>query len=212
VLWEYVLFELSAEETTQAHKLLQGLLQGFFASLVKGAGGDRSALNTNLCRYIQLLLEVDMAWLERQGIEMLFSETQIKQLLYYAGREGAVRLLRWLISHPAIEISSEDSAGRTAYQGVIEADNADLLEKLLSDPGLGMGIDFRDTHGQTLLHIAAQYSFPCLEKLLAKGLEVNAEDNEKRTPLWMAAAGGQLDCLRRLVELGTDVNRPNKNE
>ena len=57
----------------------------------------------------------------------------------------------------------------------------------------------------TLLHLAAD-SLPCIELLLARGLDPNAkEDGDRTYAMHWAAAAGNLEVVRRLADAGGDV-------
>lgn len=57
------------------------------------------------------------------------------------------------------------------------------------------------------IHIAAQNGeLNMLKTEIGKGVNVNAEDNQGRTPLHVAAEKGHLAVVKILVENGADVN------
>ncbi|MDE5831409.1 MAG: ankyrin repeat domain-containing protein, partial [Desulfovibrio sp.] len=59
--------------------------------------------------------------------------------------------------------------------------------------------------GITLAHAAAAHDQPdVLLKLIEKGSEINAEDNEGHTPLWEASMYGNIRCARILLDAGVN--------
>lgn len=65
--------------------------------------------------------------------------------------------------------------------------------------------------GHTPLHIAAKENHASTVKVLVEtGANINATDNLSWTPLLWAAAFGNVDAVRMLLELGADPNRKGK--
>jgi len=57
------------------------------------------------------------------------------------------------------------------------------------------------------LHIAAcNNHFNCVKILLQNGADILAKEENGWSPLAFAADDGALDCIKLLVEAGTDVN------
>ena len=60
-------------------------------------------------------------------------------------------------------------------------------------------------YAMTLLHLAARH-LPAVELLLRRGIDPNVRDKGDNTyPMHWAAAGGELDVVRRLADAGGDV-------
>ena len=78
------------------------------------------------------------------------------------------------------------------------------LDKILKE----CDFKFKEIPGVTILHIASQQiNEPEIIDLLVKsGENVNAQDAEGFTPLHMATIHGNLKIVKKLVDLGADVN------
>ena len=82
--------------------------------------------------------------------------------------------------------------------------DADRLRALLDEFPERPGRRF-PPYNMTLLHLAAN-SLPCVELLLARGLDPNAkEDGDRTYAMHWAAAAGNLEVVRRLADAGGDV-------
>ncbi|KDQ21950.1 hypothetical protein BOTBODRAFT_183153 [Botryobasidium botryosum FD-172 SS1] len=123
------------------------------------------------------------------------------------GSDSAVALSRLLpMGHP--------SSGNGDFQSVI-IDFLTLLdvdpqsegaESVTSPTPMEVAISHPNPTGQTLLHLAALLGFHrLLSFLLARGIDVNARDNNGFTALHFAALCGRVACARLLCEGGADV-------
>lgn len=102
--------------------------------------------------------------------------------------------------------SSPEETGQLVYQAVVY-ENEELLRDLLqANPDK---VHFRDTHGRSALHIAAQHGNVRLIELLIKaGADVNSIAGPSAlcaTPLHIAATGGRKEAVRRLVDAGAEL-------
>jgi Ankyrin repeats (3 copies) len=67
----------------------------------------------------------------------------------------------------------------------------------------------RGSNGDTLLHVAVgQRDFHAIEYLLKAGLDINAKGDYHATPLYEAAARGDIGLCGLLLQLGADPNIP----
>ena len=58
----------------------------------------------------------------------------------------------------------------------------------------------------TLIEAAAAGDLKAVEKLLASGVDVNKQTDDKSTALHLAAQEGHFEVARRLIEAGADIN------
>ena len=67
----------------------------------------------------------------------------------------------------------------------------------------GCPIGVKDSNGQSVLHWAVEFDqVDLIDQFVKVGLDVNAENNDGRTPLHSAAANGNLESVRKLLESG----------
>jgi len=66
-------------------------------------------------------------------------------------------------------------------------------------------VSFRNTHGETPIHFCV-YDLEMTQRVVAAGFDVNAKTDSMQTALHMAAAAGQTDVIKYLIEQGVDVN------
>jgi len=107
------------------------------------------------------------------------------------------------------------------YVGLANADTYDDLMKAIKTGDLngvvellrkGVDVDTTDPEGNTLLMIAARDgNEPLAELLLSQRPKVNARNSVGDTPLRLAAFGGHLNIVKKLVAGGARVNTPGWN-
>jgi ankyrin repeat protein len=125
--------------------------------------------------------------------------------------------IEWLRStikdQPHVDIRDKD--GKSLLQLLLEIpwtqkQKSDQEEgiKLLIDKGAEL--DWRDTTGQTALHVAVKHRLPkqIVEILIENSADVDTIDSDKKTPLYVLLEGSgsfDLDLLRLLLEAGADL-------
>ncbi|ROT43472.1 glycerophosphodiester phosphodiesterase GDE1 [Sodiomyces alkalinus F11] len=93
--------------------------------------------------------------------------------------------------------------------------NYEIIVQMLVDAGVD--VNWRDTAGETALHVAARYGHAgCAEVLLRGTDEMKAdvdiaESVYSWTPLHVAAVDGHLPVVQLLVNAGADVSRPDSS-
>ncbi|VDN18660.1 unnamed protein product [Gongylonema pulchrum] len=104
------------------------------------------------------------------------------------------------------EKESPEENGQLVYEAVLY-NNEELLRELLeANPGK---VHYRDKHGRSALHIAAQNGVLAVVDLLIKaGADVNSMAGPSAlcaTPLHVAAVSGRLNVVRRLIDAGAEL-------
>ncbi|APR97871.1 ankyrin repeat domain-containing protein [Wolbachia endosymbiont of Folsomia candida] len=73
-------------------------------------------------------------------------------------------------------------------------------------------INSKDENGNTILHLAAQFSsYKTVKLLIEKGANINIENNEGEVPLHRAALARKVRNVRALIEAEADVHCTNYN-
>ncbi len=87
-------------------------------------------------------------------------------------------------------------------QELVFRNRIDLLRARLD---AGLPVDSRNSHGATLLHLAAlNGNLPMVRLLLDRGADPNARQEQGATPLHLAAHEGHAGIVRLLLERGAD--------
>ena len=137
----------------------------------------------------------------------------------HAARLGRVRVMRLLLEKGA-NLHQVNDYGSNALHLASELGYAGAVQMLLD---AGLPVDLRDNEQNTALLRANLYgnlyrnsrnrtdeerSFPSktIALLLNAGADVHLTNLRGRTPLMEAAAFGDADCVKLLIEAGSDVN------
>ncbi|MDQ7826348.1 MAG: ankyrin repeat domain-containing protein [Candidatus Eremiobacteraeota bacterium] len=124
-------------------------------------------------------------------------------LLHHAAWNGNIEMARLLLEK-GTEVNGRDKAGKTALHYAISADYLDvaklLIEKGADVNSLSAG---KENGAKTPLHSAR--SDKAVRILVRKDADVNAKDNEGKTPLHYAAEG-HGSAVEELIAGGAEVN------
>jgi len=126
----------------------------------------------------------------------------IMNALRDSARDGRVRDVRnildqhgWLLNHSG---ALYDAMADAAYRG-----GRDVLQVFFDS---GVGVDFSNDLGNSILHsAAAQGRVSTIDFLLDRGAEINHQDSSGNTALYFAALSGNVEAAERLVEKGADA-------
>ncbi|KAG2443808.1 hypothetical protein HXX76_002151 [Chlamydomonas incerta] len=114
---------------------------------------------------------------------------------------GAVKRLL-MLGDVDVNISARESNGTPALAVALRWDHVGLAELLL---GAGATTCARDFAGSTPLHYAR--SGAAVRLLVRRGAPVNAANEDRWTPLHVAAREGWVEAAQALVDAGADVSR-----
>lgn len=89
--------------------------------------------------------------------------------------------------------------------------NPERVDELLSNMTVEQINQPIDIFGQTYLMHAVKTTPEIVQALLAKGADVNAENKQKSTALFIAAREGNVDTVKLLLAAGAQVNKHNDN-
>lgn len=106
-----------------------------------------------------------------------------------------------------IQFSSSSAGSYEDYFSAVTSDDAPAIRSLLTR---GFDGNVRDPKGDHALHVAVrENAAKAVQALLNwEKVEVEARNKVDESPLMLAALGGQLDIVKRLIERDADVNKP----
>ena len=127
--------------------------------------------------------------------------------LHFAAKDSSPEIIEYLLSL-GMTVNMTDESGQTPLMcACLEGGRLDNIKRLLE-----LGADIQQLEfnvGWSALHFAARDSSPeIIEYLLSLGMTVNMTDKSGQTPLMCACyKGGRLDNIKRLLELGADIQQ-----
>lgn len=136
------------------------------------------------------------------------NESDGRTVLISAAARGDLEVVNVLVQRGA-DVKVRDNRGYTALSHAIEARYDDVATVLLNHPNL-------DPNGRGLNGITALTSYvwrdhkEAVRKLLERGADVNAQDNDGDAALHGVAQTGNVEILNMLLEKGADPNLKNK--
>ncbi len=130
------------------------------------------------------------------------SEPTAEEQLRQSALDGNLEKVKEMING-GVNVNSPDSEGHTALMFAAFNGHSDIVLLLLESEA---AIDRRDLVGRTALLYGSTGPFPETVKiLLDKGAKPNIIDSEEHfSPLMHAAAEGNLDVVKVLIEYGAD--------
>jgi ankyrin repeat protein len=131
--------------------------------------------------------------------------------LHLAAFEGHLEICKWYINNKG-EVNNADNDGWTALHYAVKAGQVEVFKYLLEN---GANVYLKEhLHGQTALHIAAEFGFLKICKMIVdlyKGIDINTKDNEGKTATHLAVEASKLKAVRLLFDKGGEL-RSRTNE
>jgi ankyrin repeat protein len=112
-----------------------------------------------------------------------------------------------LIEKEKVVGDTQDKDGNTCLHYAAEFDVPEVVPLLLQHNFNMKVVNAKD---QTPLHLAAGHSAAVTRALLAKGANVNADDNTGNLPIHYAARHNNGDAIEALIKHGANPNQKNK--
>jgi|GEM_PF-4078142 len=138
----------------------------------------------------------------------LLSQEGKSELFFYAFQKGMYKEARILAQYGA-DILQKDKDGKTLLYREIRSRKKDQALFLID---IYTNLSQIFAGGHTYLHFATAYCLPqCVEKLIAKGVKVNAQDENGETPLHIASSYGFKRICKALLDNGGDIGIQNSN-
>ena len=134
------------------------------------------------------------------------NNTQVVRTLHQLGADLNV--------NTKIDKNDNDDNGFTAAHHAVKNNNIELLRVLVE---LGVNINVMnivEDYGQTPIQLAINQKNIKILKLLFEeyNIDINIQNNFKKTPIRTAADCGHLEILRLLRDLGANINIPDNKE
>ncbi len=137
------------------------------------------------------------------------AQSDADRQLIQAAEEGEFKKVFSLISQkPKPNLNFRQSDGLTALMAASAAGNLQIVDTLLK---AGASADTRGPNGEQAIHHAAEHGHLHVLKLFATKKARIQPTNSGLTPLMMAAANGNSDCVSFLIKLGDSVNATQPN-
>jgi ankyrin repeat protein len=115
-------------------------------------------------------------------------------------QETSLKKVTWLIKNGG-EVNAKNSYGETPLFNAISLKYYDVARLLIDNKA---DVKIRDTSGRTLLYYME--SPELAEKLIKKGIDINAQSSDGLTALHHAVFANNTAVAKLLVESGADVN------
>ncbi|CAM1295460.1 Uncharacterised protein g1290 [Pycnogonum litorale] len=115
----------------------------------------------------------------------------------YCGSPEAVKAL---IKHKS-NLTAVDKNDRTAVYLATDENSTECVEALLGKRSVKKHLDRGDKHLNTALHVAAYYGYmESLTILLKEGAGIDCRNEERKTPLHIAAEFGRTKIVKELID------------
>ena len=125
--------------------------------------------------------------------------------LHWATVCQTTKCVTLLCSSGHVDVNKRDNLGCTALHYAAQADNTDIVQELLKHKGDTAACD---NFGRTpVMWAACSGSVKCLKLLVSADIaSLHVRDNNSLTPLHCAAALGQIEVVKEIVNFTDDTD------
>ena len=123
--------------------------------------------------------------------------------LHYACRDRHVDMVRMLITEFQADTTLQDRLGNTPLHEEAVWGSGEVALTLITE--FGCDANLPNIDGYTSLHRACEYGHASVVWKIGKYASVLATDKNGDTPLHIAAAGGQMECVQALLQLDPPI-------
>jgi hypothetical protein len=127
--------------------------------------------------------------------------------LVLAIKAGHLETAACLVRHGA-DVNTRCKYGKTPLHHAIRAGCADLVDWLLNQGAAIHDKEWQVTFLPSVSVAAESGQIEVLKRLLQRGADIEAEDNDNATPIFLAAQHGRLDVVDYLLEQGARTDKP----
>ena len=174
-------------------------IRALLAMLEKYYGAPLARKYKNLCLAAKLSDPAMAKALLADGADSnercaISGEPVLHTAAFYDNEAGVTEVL---LEH-RVDISTKDSAGRTAFQVAMSQGNSAVAQLLLAN---GAEVNSKDPYDRTPLHWAARWDDGVMvRKLLEAGAAVNVVDEDGKTPLDLASDQEVIEILKQYAK------------
>ncbi|XP_076268661.1 transient receptor potential cation channel subfamily A member 1-like [Rhynchophorus ferrugineus] len=130
--------------------------------------------------------------------------------LSWACRLGFLDIVRRLVAAGA-DINHQDNNKHTPLTLAAYFGHLEIVKELLGNKSPKVRVDVADVDGKTALSWACEFGhLEIIRLLIYKHADVNHQDEDKRTPLILAAANGHAEVVKELLSIG--LHKYNKSK
>jgi len=206
--------EFNCKELERYIKIAE-ILDDILKSLPEETWDRNPKLLNDLCdfynRFTEKIRKINKS--KRRKIKLVWKDNEMKE--FEDEFNGITRNLHYYTYKTVEEIYNKEPANKNAnllIKKIIEGNNIDAIN-LINLVESKINLEYiMDEKEMTPLHYACIYNnIKIVEKLVSKGVNINAETSIGKTPLYIAIEKGYDDIIEFLIDHGVSIESENKD-